>query len=84
MREINCVSTIWGFNGIDECQTCVVQQSNSKCYEFETTQLADTELQQNYNKQRHRSIVWPSSHDMTIHDDRYRYGSVGNVSLFQS
>ena len=28
--------------------------------------------------------MWTSSHDTTTHDDQNQYGSVGNVSLFQS
>ena len=36
------------------------------------------------NKERQRDIVWPSSHDMTTHDDPYQQGSDSSAPLFQT
>ena len=75
-------------NGMDEFGKCFVQQSNGKRFEFRTTQLSNTGLRRQSNKQRHKKILcgrplmtWPP---MMININSHRAGLNRGVPMCRS
>ena len=75
-------------NDMDEFEKCYVQQSNGKRFEFRTTQLSNTGLRRQSNKQRHKKILcgrplmtWPP---MMININSHRAGLNRGVPMCRS